>query len=652
MNDIIPLVRSLSGPILVIGAGGFLGTNLFRTILKFRSDVYGTTHSYTSWRLDGLPTHHFIHLDLLSQTSIQDVMERVRPATIFNCSSYGAYSFEANSDRIHRTNYLSTIQLLELCGRFQVKAYVHAGSSSEYGLNCIAPSEDSPLIPDSHYAVSKAATTQALAYFGKVRGLPCINLRLYSLYGPYEDSSRLIPALANKVIQGELPPFVNQSISRDFIYIDDAVEAFITVATKILDANFGESYNVGTGIKTTIKDLANLTRVQFGIANQPEFSSMPQRNWDHQDWYSDPSRMREHFQWEAKTSLDKGLELSVTWWRAFLASYSFEALTKKNARSGKKSLSAIIACYRDELAIPIMYKRLAETFAKLDLDYEIIFVNDCSPDNSTECIASISAQDPRVIGIVHSRNFGSQAAFRSGLEIATKEACVLLDGDLQDPPELIEQFVGEWVAGADVVYGRRVRREMSAWMEVFYKLFYVVLAAMSDINIPKDAGDFSLLDRKVVRWILRCRERDSFLRGLRAYVGFRQVGVDYVRPERMFGRSTNNWIKNIGWAKKAIFSFSRTPLHLLTAIGCISTITSLLIAICLGLAKIFIPAHIPPGISTILLAICVFGSVNILGLGLLGEYLGKIIEETKQRPSFIRTHCIERGEVLPWNEDR
>jgi dolichol-phosphate mannosyltransferase len=318
----------------------------------------------------------------------------------------------------------------------------------------------------------------------------------------------------------------------------------------------------------------------------------------------------------------------------------------------KNSVSAIIACYKDGQAIPIMYERLVKVFAKLGLDYEIIFVNDCSPDDSSEVIASISGRDPNVIGIVHARNFGSQAAFRSGLEVATKEGCVLLDGDLQDPPELIEQFIDKWRAGADVVYGRRVAREMPGWLELFYKGFYKIFYWLSEFPIPQNAGDFSLLDGRVVREMLRCQERDSFLRGLRAYVGFRQEGVDYVRPERMFGVSTNNWVKNINWAKKAVFSFSRAPLHLLTAAGFLATLSSIFFSgVVLGI-KFISPESAPRGITMVTLLIILFGSVNLLGLGLLGEYLGKIIEETKQRPPFIRASLIRKGAIAPWRNER
>ena len=172
--------------------------------------------------------------------------------------------------------------------------------------------------------------------------------------------------------------------------------------------------------------------------------------------------------------------------------------------------SDLIACYKDNQAIPIMYERLKATFTKLNIDFEIIFVNDCSPDDTEEVIRAISRNDRRVLGISHSRNFGSQSAFKSGMEIASKNACVLLDGDLQDPPELIEQFVQRWRDGYDVIYGRRVKREASLFMQFAYKAFYRVFDYFSYVPIPHDAGDFSLMDKRVVEAILRFPERDLF----------------------------------------------------------------------------------------------------------------------------------------------
>ena len=257
---------------------------------------------------------------------------------------------------------------------------------------------------------------------------------------------------------------------------------------------------------------------------------MEGRAWDLPDWYADPSKAIAKLGWKPEIGLEQGLRSTADWVKR-LSDADVAMATKTDPNVPRRSLSAIVACYKDEQAIPVMYRRLTDTFRKLDIDYEIIFVNDCSPDDCARVIRELSTTDSHVIGISHSRNFGSQMAFRSGMELASMDGVVLLDGDLQDPPELIEQFYEQWEAGYDVVYGRRVRREMSWFWGALYKLFYRVFAAFSYVEIPLDAGDFSLIDRRVVGWLLNCPERDLFVRGLRAYVGFKQTGVDY-RPAR------------------------------------------------------------------------------------------------------------------------
>jgi dolichol-phosphate mannosyltransferase len=231
------------------------------------------------------------------------------------------------------------------------------------------------------------------------------------------------------------------------------------------------------------------------------------------------------------------------------------------------------------------------------------------------------------------------------MELSTKDAVVLLDGDLQDPPELIAQFYAQWESGWDVVYGRRIKRDMPWHWGLMYKLFYRLFALFSYIRIPLDAGDFSLIDRRVVSWLLTCPERDLFMRGLRAYVGFRQTGVDYIRPDRMFGRSTNSLMKNIDWAKKGIFSFSNTPLTLLTSIGVVSLICSTIVALVTVVLRLLMPELAPKGVTTLLVAILIFGSFNLFAIGMVGEYVAKIMSEVKGRPRLIRTALIRNGEV-------
>lgn len=641
-------VSRLQGPILVIGASGFVGANLLRALLAVREDVVGTQFSGDSWRLEGINAANLCFLNIEDPFSVRTVLTRVAPRTIFDCASFGAYSFEEDYERIHGTNYLSLIRLLEEVAEMEIAAYVHAGSSSEYGLNATAPDEAAPLQPNSHYAVSKAAGSEAIAYYGKVRNLPVANLRLYSVYGPYEDSSRLIPVLCERALHGELPRFARAEVTRDFIHVDDVCAAFVAAALAMGPEVAGGAFNIGSGVATRLDELAAVAQRVLGVDASPVFDAAAGRAWDVDRWYANPARAAQALGWKAAIPLDQGLRQTHEWWKGFLAQADFASLSKRRlASQTRKSVSAVVACYRDAQAIPIMHDRLVAVFAKLGLDYEIIFVNDNSPDDSAEVIRQLSARNPHVIGINHSRNFGSQAAFRSGMELASKEACVLLDGDLQDPPELIEAFVEQWRAGADVVYGRRIKREMPFWLEIFYRAFYRLFAAMSEVPVPKDAGDFSLIDRSVVYWLLQCQERDVFLRGLRAYVGFHQVGVDYVRPERMFGASTNNWIKNIGWAKKGIFSFSRVPLHMLTAFGGLAVAGTLLLACASIVIRLVAPESVPRGVTFLSLLVMFFGSSIILGIGLLGEYIGKIFEETKARPPFIRKSLILRGEVRP-----
>lgn len=308
----------------------------------------------------------------------------------------------------------------------------------------------------------------------------------------------------------------------------------------------------------------------------------------------------------------------------------------------KKKISAIIACYKDGEAIPLMYKRLVTVFTKINVAYEIIFVNDGSPDNSEEIIKRLVKKDNHVIGINHSRNFSSQMAFTSGMDIANGDAVVLLDGDLQDPPEVIENLYKKWLEGYDVVYGIRVKREAPLWMQAAYKLFYRIFNKMSYIRMPLDAGDFSLIDKKVVEAIKLFPERDRFLRGLRAWVGFKQIGIPYIRLERMFGKTTNNLLKNFHWATKGIFSFTYLPLQLMTVLSLIVFFLSLIAIVIQIIIRIITP-YTPQGITTVLIVILFLGSIQLLGISILGEYIGKIFEEVKQRPKFIVKSIIRRN---------
>ena len=652
---LIPKIKRLQGPVLILGGSGFIGANLLRTIQAVREDVVGTTTRMPAWRLDGIPPRHVRVADLLVNSNLDGLLDEVRPRTIFNCIAYGAYSFETESELIYQTNFTFVSRLLDRLVERNIACYVHAGSSSEYGDNAAGPRETDLTAPNSEYAVSKVATANLLHYWGKKKRFPCCNLRLYSVYGPLEDSSRLIPNVIKRGMEGAYPNFVSPSISRDFVYIDDVTEAFVDAALTLGEQDYGESFNVGSGTKTAIHEVADLARKTFRIA-EPATFTMPQRRWDVTDWFANPRKAHQSLGWQARTTLGEGLAKTAEWYHELPDKEAYHQSSKLFSLDTKHSVSAIVACYKDGEAIPIMYQRLRTVFTNLNVDYEIIFVNDCSPDDSEEVIRAISRNDRRVIGISHSRNFGSQAAFVSGMRVAAKNACVLLDGDLQDPPELIEKFVAEWRNGYDVVYGRRVKRDATLFMQFAYKAFYRIFDYFSYVRIPRDAGDFSLMDRRVVQAILAFPERDIFLRGVRAFTGFRQTGIDYVRPERMFGSTTNSLLRNIGWAKKGILSFSNVPLNMLSAAGVALLLLTFLLMMIEAALKILLPELAPRGFTSVLLMIGFFGSINLFAVGLIGEYIAKIFEEVKQRPLFIRRSLIRDGEVrlaadLPRNSE-
>jgi len=634
---------------MVTGAGGFVGARLFRRLADRHPEVVAVVREHGDWRLEGVDPRQVVRCDLTSRREVDRLVDEWAPATVLHCVSYGAYPFERDPERIYRTNVGALVHLTDRLADRGCSAFVHAGSSSEYGTNCEGPAEDSDCRPNSVYAASKVAAAQYLQMLGERDGFPCANLRLSSVYGPMEDPSRFLPTLIQAAMDGGLPPLVDPMISRDFIHVDDVCDAFEQVASGLRSEHFGRSFNVGTGTCTTIAEAVEVARQVFGVSAEPVFGSMSNRSWDLPGWYSNPSAIRREFGWESVVGLDDGMRSVAEWIGGSGEGGGWESARSKAevASTGggrpEEGISAVVACYRDEEAIPEMHRRLTEALRATGAPYEIIFVNDGSPDDAEGVIRSITEVDRRVIGISHSRNFGSQMAFRSGMEMASMGAVVLLDGDLQDPPELIGRFHELWQEGHEVVYGVRSRREMSRLREFGHKAFYRMFRRFSYIDVPLDAGDFGLMDRRVVDWMLASPERDLFMRGLRAYVGFRQTGVEYVRPERPYGESTNDLGRNIGWAKRGIFSFSDVPLTVLSTVGAAAFLCSVVAGATVATLRLLMPDIAPRGATTLLIGILFFGSLNLLAIGLVGEYVAKIMTEVKGRPRLIRAALLKGG---------
>ena len=330
-------------------------------------------------------------------------------------------------------------------------------------------------------------------------------------------------------------------------------------------------------------------------------------------------------------------------WYLNLSKKYFEFELKQN--NPLKFISAIVACRNEALTIPYMYQRLKTALEKFNVDYEIIFTDNDSTDNSVEVLNQIIGNDERVLAVQLSRNFGSsQSGYLSGLSIAKGNVVVLLDGDLQDPPELIEKFIEKWEQGFQVVYGSRPKREGKKWLAFCYRLFYRIFRKLSYIEIPLDASDFSLMDRVVVDEINKLPESDFYLRGLRAYVGFKQTKIEYIRPERMFGKTTANWRSNFNWAKKGIFSFTFIPIEIMTYLGFFLIIITILVF--LFYLYLFFSGHSTlNGITTLVSLVIFFGVLQIVSLSIIGEYISKIFEESKKRPKFIIKNIIKNKSI-------
>ncbi len=645
-QETIEDVKKLSGPILIVGASGFIGAKLYFSLNKIRDDVYACSKNpLNCWRLINVHSPKIMNVDITDFEALKSAISTIRPMTVFNLAAYGAYARQSDTDRIHQTNYIGTLNLLRALSDTGCSAFVQAGTSSEYGLNSKFTDENGELIPNSDYAVSKAGAGYIVKYYGKILNFPCVNLRLYSIFGPWEEKDRLIPTLIASGLKGVYPNFVDKSIARDFVYIDDCNAAIVKAAITICKTNPGISINIASGVKTTMEDVANTARRLFNISAEPEFGSMVNRKWDITEWYGNPQLAEKLMGWKYKTSFEDGLKINIEWEKKTADMFKYVSPPRK-----AKKISAVIACYKDSRSIPVLHERLTNVFRQTGNDYEIIFVNDASPDNDYEVIKNLCEKDAHVLGISHSRNFGSQSAFMSGMEIASGNAVVLMDGDGQDPPEIIGDFVKKWEEGYEIVYGQRTKRDASFYMQFLYKLFYRIFRKLSDINVPVDAGDFSLMDRKVVDHLLKFTEKDIFLRGLRAWVGFKQTGVPYTRPERLFGKSTNNFSKNIWWAKKGIFSFSMKPLHYIQSLGAFIFIVTIILA-AFYLINFFINPPSAKGITTIVLLVLGLGSIQIISISILGDYIGKITEEVKNRPKFIRDKIIYNGKVYDNEEN-
>ena len=308
-----------------------------------------------------------------------------------------------------------------------------------------------------------------------------------------------------------------------------------------------------------------------------------------------------------------------------------------DARSLSSSKLAIVApCYNEEGSLRDFVQRARAVGESLRCRFEIVLVNDGSTDGTLSVALGLASADPRVRVINLLRNFGHQAAATAGLDLATGDVVVLIDADLQDPPEVIAEMAARWEAGADVAYGqRRTRLGESQLKLVSANLFYRLLRRLTKSNIPADTGDFRLMDRKIVDVLRQMRERHRFIRGLVSWVGGNQVAVLYDRQPRFAGETKYPLRKMVSFALDAITSFSVVPLRWVTYLALLIIVLALLATVTVFVVKITHPDYFIPGFPAMMLTMIFFGGVQLLALGVIGEYIGRMYESVKSRPIYI-----------------
>jgi polyisoprenyl-phosphate glycosyltransferase len=299
------------------------------------------------------------------------------------------------------------------------------------------------------------------------------------------------------------------------------------------------------------------------------------------------------------------------------------------------TISVILPVYNERETLPMLDARLVPVLEEsTEGSFEVLFVDDGSRDGSDKIIDSFSARDPRLKAIHFSRNFGHQAALQAGLDESSGRAVILMDADLQDPPDMLNQFIELWKQGYDVVYAVRKKRKEPFWKRAAYNLFYRTMKAVAEIDVPLDAGDFCLMDRSVVETLVSLRERNRFLRGLRSWVGFRQIGIECEREERQAGEPKYTLRKLIGLALSGYIGFSAMPLRLATLLGLFSAGVGFLFAAWAVFTKLA-GIYSPRGWTSTLAVIMFIGGVQLIMLGVIGEYLSRVYDEVRQRPLYI-----------------
>jgi nucleoside-diphosphate-sugar epimerase len=311
--------------VIITGATGFVGASLARRLLLDGQEVHLLVRPlHSSWRIDEIRAEVRLHeVALKDAEALTETVGRIRPDWVFHLATHGAYASQTDLHRMVETNITGTINLVEACLRAGFESFVNTGSSSEYGFKDHAPAEDEALEPNSHYAVTKASATLFCRYSARAHQAHIPTLRLYSVYGPYEEPTRLVPRLVTRGLRGELPPLVSPEVARDYVYVDDVTESYLLAAEKREGEDYGPIYNVGTGVQTSLREAVETARRVLSIRAAPQWATMPARQWDTQVWVADNRKIKEALGWQPRYGFEQGFRQTVEWLRARPALQSF-----------------------------------------------------------------------------------------------------------------------------------------------------------------------------------------------------------------------------------------------------------------------------------------------------------------------------------------
>ncbi|MGA8554290.1 MAG: glycosyltransferase family 2 protein [Candidatus Acidiferrales bacterium] len=322
-------------------------------------------------------------------------------------------------------------------------------------------------------------------------------------------------------------------------------------------------------------------------------------------------------------------------------------LTLAGAERDRQLLSVVVPCANEQEVIRETNARLVGVLERLPMPFEIIYVDDGSSDSTPEILRELQLYDSRLRIVRFSRNFGHQIAITAGVEHAAGDAVVVIDGDLQDPPEVILEFVDKWQEGYDVVYGVRTEREGESAFKLWTaKYFYRFISKLSDTEIPLDTGDFRLMDRRVVDALLEMPERDRFVRGMVSWIGYSQSAVPYRRAARAAGSTKFSLFKMMRFATDGIVSFSIVPLRLATWVGFIASGIAILGIVVAVLERLFGAVGLVKGWASLVIAVLFLGGVQLICMGIIGEYVGRIYGESKRRPLYVIRDRMGFGEAV------